>query len=112
MGTWMSNENLSVPAPLFVTWFQCIVTAIICYCAGIVGERHRKSYAALPSSDKDGDDNSFFNQFPKVEYNMLIAKRVFPLSLIFVGMITFNNLCLLGTSTSRNTMFCLGIVIF
>ena len=26
----LSNENASIPAPMFVTWFQCICTAFIC----------------------------------------------------------------------------------
>jgi GDP-fucose transporter C1 len=138
----MSNEGISIPAPLFVTWFQCVVTAFICYVAGEVGERSR-TYKAIGTGD--GDDSShgdikppFLAQFPKADYKVPTGQRVFPLSLVFVGMITFNNLCLkwvevsfynvarsltivfnvifthllLGSSTSPRTLACLGIVIF
>lgn len=143
----MSSEGISIPAPLFVTWFQCVVTAIICYIAGEVGEQSRRNaYKAVETSDS-GDASSsssseqktsFLSQFPKAEYKVLTGQRVFPLSLVFVGMITFNNLCLkwvevsfynvarsltivfnvifthvlLGSSTSARTMSCLGVVIF
>jgi len=80
---------------------------------------------------------SFFAQFPKAEYKAEIGKKILPLSFIFVGMITFNNLCLkwvevsfynvarsltivfnvvlsqiiLGSTTSLKTGLCLLIVI-
>mmetsp|Transcript_18600 Transcript_18600/g.43090 ORF Transcript_18600/g.43090 Transcript_18600/m.43090 type:complete len:378 (-) Transcript_18600:229-1362(-) len=144
----MSNEGVSISAPLFITWYQCIVTAFICWCAGKCGEHAQK----LPSSNynpvsqsEDGKASStgapqpsFFAQFPKAEYQTATARRIFPLSLVFVGMITFNNLCLkwvevsfynvarsltivfnvffsrvlLGIPTSSKTMACLAIVIF
>mmetsp|Transcript_14403 Transcript_14403/g.40012 ORF Transcript_14403/g.40012 Transcript_14403/m.40012 type:complete len:384 (-) Transcript_14403:76-1227(-) len=131
----MSSEGISIPAPLFVTWFQCIVTALICWMAGQVGESFRNSTAAL-GADADGKP-SFFAQFPKAEYKINTGRKVFPLSFVFVGMITFNNLCLkwvevsfynvarsltivfnvvftswlLSTPTSSKTMGCLLIVI-
>mmetsp|Transcript_6538 Transcript_6538/g.8494 ORF Transcript_6538/g.8494 Transcript_6538/m.8494 type:complete len:376 (+) Transcript_6538:149-1276(+) len=148
----MSSEGISIPAPLFVTWFQCVVTALICWVAGKVGEYYKRldykqGYEKTPTSESDDSkgaaDNStpkkpsFFAQFPKAEYNMLTAKEVFPLTLIFVGMITFNNLCLkwvevsfynvarsltivfnviftgilLRQGTSVKTLGCLGVVI-
>jgi solute carrier family 35 (GDP-fucose transporter), member C1 len=146
----MSSDEVSIPAPLFVTWFQCVVTAGICYLAGELGEKMRKgeSYSALPKDDHQDEVNhqnsdgkskkSFWHQFPKAEYKIGQGQRVFPLSLVFVGMITFNNLCLkwvqvsfynvarsltivfnvvlstimLGSHTSHQTMGCLAIVIF
>jgi len=80
---------------------------------------------------------SFFTQFPKTEYLLSQARQIFPLSLVFVGMITFNNLCLklvqvsfynvarsltivfnvflsrvfLGIPTSFKTVLCLMVVI-
>lgn len=80
---------------------------------------------------------SFFKQFPQFTYNLDVAKKLLPLSVIFVGMITFNNLCLqyvevsfynvarsltivfnvlftymmLGEVTSRTTLVCLSMVI-
>lgn len=101
----MSSASVSIPAPLFVTWFQCVVTALICYVCGEVGDRMKKSeYAAVSTSDNATDDSenekggpsknkTFWHQFPRAEYNVLQGQRVFPLSLVFVGMITFNNLC-------------------
>jgi len=117
----MSNDGISIPAPLFVTWYQCVITALICWVAGKVGERAQAndaatgSYQALSttegssssssSSQRSGQKGgggggngpskpSFFAQFPKATYEIEVARRIFPLSLVFVGMITFNNLCL------------------
>ena len=64
-------------APLFVTWFQCVVAVVFCFVAGHFRDAH-------PS----------LNMFPKFDYNADVAKQVLPLSVIFVGMIAFNNLCL------------------
>jgi GDP-fucose transporter C1 len=143
----MSNDGISIEAPLFVAWFQCVITALICYAAGLVGERAKKlphSYSQVDTDDGEGSSSSrstskpsFFAQFPKAEYSIPIAKKVFPLSVVFVGMITFNNLCLkwvevsfysvtmsltivfnvffsrvlLGAHTSPKTLLCLAIVI-
>ena len=139
------GEGVMVPAPLFVTWFQCVVTAAICWLAGKCGERAQRlpssNYTAV-SQDELGKGSaqpkpSFFAQFPKAEYQAKIAQRIFPLSIVFVGMITFNNLCLkwvevsfynvarsltivfnvffsfalLGIPTSPKTVFCLLFVI-
>mmetsp|Transcript_181 Transcript_181/g.475 ORF Transcript_181/g.475 Transcript_181/m.475 type:complete len:362 (+) Transcript_181:185-1270(+) len=145
----MSNEGISVPAPLFVTWFQCVVTVLICWLCGLCGQRAQRQAAQYSAINPSGFDNeggqaprgeqkpSFFAQFPKAEYLLGHAKQIFPLSLIFVGMITFNNLCLkwvevsfynvarsltivfnvflsrvfLGIPTSFKTMLCLVVVI-
>lgn len=32
----MTNGELSIPAPLFVTWWQSVVTAVMCYVGGLV----------------------------------------------------------------------------
>ena len=163
----MSSKTYSIAAPMFVTWFQCVVTVGICYLAGEIGERTRKSHIyqqimrpSLQDTMVDGgggggeiDNNeddggaakgggnspnpSFFAQFPKAEFKQPVAKKVFPLSLMFVGMITFNNLCLkhvhvsfytvarsltivfnvvlstviLGVPTSTKTILCLAVVV-
>jgi GDP-fucose transporter C1 len=137
----MSSEEVSIPAPLFVTWFQCVVTAWICWLAGDVAARMKKrEYDAVAKDDEGGSADgakSFWAQFPKAEYRVGTGRKVFPLSIIFVGMITFNNLCLrwvevsfynvarsltivfnvvftqalLGGHTSFNVMMCLLIVI-
>jgi GDP-fucose transporter C1 len=137
----MSHDSVSISAPLFITWYQCFITAVICYVSGAVSERMQKRAVTLPSKEEDinkGNGKSFFAQFPKAkaEYNMATAEKVFPLSVIFVGMMTFNNLCLkwvevsfynvarsltivfnvafsrimLGSTSSQNTIVCLLIV--
>jgi solute carrier family 35 (GDP-fucose transporter), member C1 len=139
----MSSKSVSIEAPLFITWFQCVVTAAICWAAGELALRFKKAeYEAV--AKEEGDDEaaaakpSFWSQFPKADYRWSVARKVYPLSLIFVGMITFNNLCLmwvevsfynvarsltivfnvilsqyiLNSYTSPKTMACLAIVIF
>lgn len=137
----MSSEAVSIDAPLFITWFQCVVTALICWFAGKLSETIRKQADALPITGVNGKGHSqgkgFFAQFPKAEYNPEIGKKILPLSIIFVGMITFNNLCLkhvevsfynvarsltivfnvalsqviLGSTTSARTGVCLLVVV-
>lgn len=79
----LSNPESAIPAPLFVTWFQCFVTAIVCVILGNIGESTRKA-----------GEISLFNDYPKIVFNSQTTMTVMPLSLIFVGMITFNNVCL------------------
>lgn len=143
----MSNEGVSIPAPLFVTWYQCVITALICWVGGKIGAMYPPvPYQPVAQNESGGEDApnpprmknpSFFTQFPQAEYKSEVARKVFPLSLIFVGMITFNNLCLkwvevsfynvarsltivfnvffswclLGQSSSCQTILCLGVVI-
>lgn len=136
----MSSDAVSIDAPLFITWFQCVVTALICWVAGKISESLQKSSDKLPLVDGDSKGHGskgFFHQFPKAEYHPEIGKKILPLSFIFVGMITFNNLCLkwvevsfynvarsltivfnvvlsqivLGSTTSSKTALCLLIVI-
>ena len=111
----MSDEEISISAPLFVTWFQCVVTVIICWAAGKIGENMQKRADMLPLREDDastkGLGKSFFAQFPRAEYNPATGQKVFPLSIIFVGMITFNNLCLKWVAVSfYNVARCLTIV--
>lgn len=113
----------SIPAPIFVTWFQCVFTFGIIAICGYVGQ----------GAPKD----TFWGEFSTPTYNLRIARGVLPLSVIFVGMVTFNNLCLqyvevsfynvarslsivcnviftyllLGETTSMMTMLTLGLVV-
>jgi hypothetical protein len=64
--------------------FQCVITCLICIVLGHLGERSRKG----------GNRNSFLEEFPVVRYKLHTGMSVLPLSLVFVGMIAFNNLCL------------------
>ncbi len=77
----LSSPDLKFDAPLFVTWFQCVVSVGIC---GIL--------AAIASQG--------YITYPPFKIDLKIAREVLPLSLIFVGMIAFNNLCLKHVSIS------------
>ena len=79
----LSNPDASIPAPMFITWFQCWQTCVICYVLGNLGESKRAS-----------GTQSFLTEFSKTKYNIKTGMAVLPLSLIFVGMVAFNNLCL------------------
>jgi len=85
----LSNPDASIPAPLFVTWYQCVVTCFICDALGRIGAYTRSS----PPSTKAAW-LSHFDKYHIPSYQAKIGIKVLPLSLIFVGMITFNNLCL------------------
>ncbi|XP_078077084.1 GDP-fucose transporter 1 isoform X2 [Mustelus asterias] len=73
----LDSPDLRLDAPLFVTFFQCLVTVLLCWtltllnvlCPGMV-------------------------EFPPIGFDPKISREVLPLSLVFIGMITFNNLCL------------------
>ncbi len=60
-----------------------MLTCIICIILGHFGEATRNN-----------GSKSFLDEFPLVNYKTQVGMSVLPLSLIFVGMITFNNLCL------------------
>merc|ERR1711892_217410 len=70
-------------APLFVTCYQCVVTVAAC---------HTIRAAARMFPDRIS--------FPSLQLDMNIIKQVLPLSIVFVGMITFNNLCLKNVGIS------------
>ncbi|XP_070558142.1 GDP-fucose transporter 1-like [Ptychodera flava] len=73
----LSSPDLKLDAPLFVTMFQCFVTVVLCVLLGISGSWFKA-----------------FSNFPKVRFDPKVSREVLPLSVVFVGMITFNNLCL------------------
>ncbi|XP_071761819.1 GDP-fucose transporter 1 isoform X1 [Centroberyx gerrardi] len=70
-------DNRDLDAPLFVTFYQCVVTVGLCWlmqllsklCPGLI-------------------------DFPSVKFDLKTSREVLPLSIVFIGMITFNNLCL------------------
>jgi len=64
-------------APMFITWFQCVVTVAICVGMATVSK-------LLPK----------YNTFPSIVIDTSLMLKVLPLSLVFVSMITLNNLCL------------------
>ncbi|EFN85987.1 GDP-fucose transporter 1 isoform X2 [Harpegnathos saltator] len=74
----LSSETMNLDAPLFVTWFQCIVSVIIC------ATLHKLSQC-FPKHIKIANGSPF---------NIDTFKKVLPLSILFAGMIATNNLCL------------------
>lgn len=111
----LSGPTTKLDAPMFITWYQCIVTVILCYILGETG----------------------IGNVPRFEVKWRILKQMLSLSAVFTAMIVFNNLCLkwveisfyhvarsltivfnvifgfliLGTRTSLPAMGCCGIVI-
>jgi len=74
------NKNLmnsKFSYPLFITWYQLVVALVI---VGILGELGKKYHAV--------------SIIPPLEFNPVIAQKVLPLAVVFVGMVAFNNLCL------------------
>ena len=95
----LSSTGASLAAPLFVTWYQCVVTCLICIVLGNLGERTRST-----------KQNSFLNDFPVIKFSAPVTLSILPLSLIFVGMITFNNICLQYVQVSF-CKFCLSFLL-
>ncbi|KAM9764634.1 GDP-fucose transporter 1, partial [Menidia menidia] len=107
-------DDRELDAPLFVTFFQCAVSACVC---------------AFPCPGGGAAAGARFD--PRT------ARQVLPLSVVFVGMITFNNLCLkhvgvafytvgrslstvfnvllsfliLGQRTSARALLCCGVIL-
>jgi solute carrier family 35 (GDP-fucose transporter), member C1 len=114
------STGTAIPAPLFLTWFQCAVTVLICWACGTVTQKKQAKSA-----------------FAGIKFNPHQSRQVAPLSAIFVGMIAMNNLCLqrvevsfynvarsltllfnvvlgaciLGSSTTLRTKGCLALVV-
>ena len=55
----LSNAEASISAPLFVTWYQCVLSCVICVVLGNLGERTRSRGIS-----------SYLNQFPKLKYDL------------------------------------------
>lgn len=116
----LSSEDLKLNAPLFVTWFQCVVTVLLCFLLSIVSQ-------FIPN----------LVTFPPAKIDLRLCRATLPLSIIFVCMISFNNLCLkfvgvafyyvgrslttvfnviftyllLGQSTSLKAIICCAVII-
>lgn len=113
--TLLSDPVGKLDAPLFITWFQCVVTVIGCYVMGELGVAN----------------------VPKFEIKNDILKQMLPLSCVFIMMMVCNNLCLkyveisfyqvarsltiifnvvfdfviLGQRTSLSAIFCCALVV-
>lgn len=70
-------DNHDLDAPLFVTFYQCVVTVVLCWLMQLLS-------AVCPQ----------LIDFPAVKFDVKTSREVLPLSVVFISMITFNNLCL------------------
>lgn len=73
----------SLDAPMFVTWYQCLVSVLACYAIRTVSRMFPGRFS-----------------FPSLELDPHIIKQVLPLSVVFISMITLNNLCLKHVTVS------------
>ena len=73
----LSSSDLKLDAPIFITWTQCVVSVILIAALGFLGDKY-------PNIDN----------FAPAEFKLTTALAVLPLSIVFVGMIVFNNLTL------------------
>uniref|UniRef100_A0A1B6F945 Sugar phosphate transporter domain-containing protein n=1 Tax=Cuerna arida TaxID=1464854 RepID=A0A1B6F945_9HEMI len=76
--TLLSGEEVKLEAPIFIAWFQCLVSSLICIVMGQLS-------GCFPDTFHFPMGNPF---------SPSIAMKVIPLSFLFAGMISFNNLCL------------------
>ncbi|XP_069142485.1 GDP-fucose transporter 1-like [Argopecten irradians] len=73
----LSSPDLKLNAPMFVTWYQCVVSAVLCVILRCLATMFPSKFS-----------------FPSTEIDLKLNRSVLPLSIIFVSMITCNNLCL------------------
>ena len=73
-----SSKDLNLNAPLFVTWFQAVVSVLFCWTAGFV----------------IGDSFPTFGTFPKITPDFKMASDCLLLSVFTAGAIAFKNLTL------------------
>nr|DBA17506.1 TPA: hypothetical protein GDO54_002939 [Pyxicephalus adspersus] len=74
----LDSPSLKLDAPLFVTFYQCVVTVVLCKALSLLTW-------VIPAETLE---------FPSIRFDLKVLRSVLPLSLVFIGMITFNNLCL------------------
>ncbi|XP_054273873.1 GDP-fucose transporter 1-like [Macrosteles quadrilineatus] len=74
----LSGDDVKLEAPIFIAWFQCVVSALICFILARISKRFPHQFS-FPSGNP---------------FDLDVARQVIPLSLLFAGMICFNNLCL------------------
>lgn len=73
----LDSPSLQLNTPIFVTFYQCLVTTLLC-----------KGLSTLAACCPGAVD------FPTLRLDLRVARSILPLSVVFIGMITFNNLCL------------------
>ncbi|XP_058812199.1 GDP-fucose transporter 1 [Topomyia yanbarensis] len=71
-------SGLNLEAPLFVTWFQVLISSTICFVMTMLSKKYPKVINVPVGNPFDGST----------------FRKVVPLSLLFTAMIATNNLCL------------------
>ncbi|XP_068429150.1 GDP-fucose transporter 1 isoform X2 [Clinocottus analis] len=80
-------DNRDLDAPLLVTFYQCVVTVVLCWLMQLLSQM-------CPG----------LIDFPAVRFDLKTSREVLPLSVVFIGMITFNNLCLKNVGVAFYTV--------
>ncbi|KAG0231384.1 hypothetical protein BGW42_000280 [Actinomortierella wolfii] len=75
--TILSGSEYKFPYPTTVTLYQLVVALVLLVVCGHLGKRSRT-----------------FSMVPPFEFDPVIARKIAPLSIIYVLMLTLNNLCL------------------
>jgi GDP-fucose transporter C1 len=71
-------KNLEFPYPLFLSWAQWVVAEICILIGGFLSPRYPQ----------------YFSLFAPLEWDWAIAWKVTPLTVVYIVMITLNNVCL------------------
>ncbi|XP_067004063.2 GDP-fucose transporter 1 [Anabrus simplex] len=117
----LSSQTVNLDAPLFVTWYQCVVSSAVCFSLSTLTKWFPQIFS-----------------FPEgTPFDREVLVKVIPVSILFTGMIAFNNLCLkyvdvgfyyigrslttvfnvalsyliLGQKTSFRTMMCCAVIV-
>lgn len=73
-----SSKTINLDAPLFITWFQCLISATICFTMSYLSKKFPDTINFPRGNPLDKE----------------IFFKVIPVSIFFVTMISTNNLCL------------------
>ncbi|ULT81111.1 hypothetical protein L3Y34_011174 [Caenorhabditis briggsae] len=79
----LSGTGARLNIPLFITWCQCLTTVLVCILLSLGSKVSR-----------------IFPRFPTLNLSPKALLAVLPLSIFFVAMISFNNLCLRNNGVS------------
>eukprot|EP01098_Paradermamoeba_levis_P015610 TRINITY_DN8019_c0_g1_i2.p2 TRINITY_DN8019_c0_g1~~TRINITY_DN8019_c0_g1_i2.p2 ORF type:complete len:453 (-),score=124.41 TRINITY_DN8019_c0_g1_i2:82-1440(-) len=78
----LSGSGDSAPFPFFVVWFQLLVAQFLILTFGFLSKSTKSPF------------------FPEFEFDLTKAKQTLPVTVAFIGMVVFNNLCLLYVEVS------------
>ncbi|KAI4894040.1 hypothetical protein NFI96_028255 [Prochilodus magdalenae] len=80
-------DNKELDAPLFITFFQCVVSVCLCWFMNVISTYWPNCV-----------------DFPSIRVDLKVSREVLPLSVVFISMITFNNLCLKNVGVAFYTV--------